>query len=133
MLMPESESPPGESTEEDVLASSRLCSEAERDFRVSEAELFARPFDRDTIAAQTAAVFAKLHAYIAAFRAYHHTDARYMQQSFLGPASEEAAEVIENLHRTINRAAAAHEDFRREKIIYRLLVIERARRSKACP
>lgn len=59
----------GEITTEDVLASSRLCSEAERDFRVSEAELLARPFDQDTIAAQTAAVFGKLHAYLAAFRA----------------------------------------------------------------
>jgi len=131
MLMPESQSPPGETTEEDVLASSRAYSEAKRDFRISEAELFARPFDRDTIAAQTAAVFAKLHAYLAAFRAYHRTDVRYMQQSFLGPTSEKEAGIIENLNRTIDRAASVEEEFHCEKIIYRLLIIESARRSRA--
>ena len=131
--MDESQSPTRQTTEDDVRESFRAYSEAERDFRVSEAELLARPFDQDKVAAQTAAVFGKLHAYIAAFRAYHHADARYMQHTLMGPTSEEAAEVIENLHRTIDRAAAVEEDFRREKIISRLLVVERAERSRACP
>jgi hypothetical protein len=46
-----------------------------------------------------------------------------MQQAFRGPSNEEAAGIIENLHRTIDRAAAAEEDFRREMIIYRVFLL----------
>jgi hypothetical protein len=60
-------------------------SEAERDFRVTEAVLLGRPISREWIAATTALVFGKLLDYLAAGRAYQHVDALFIEEAFFGP------------------------------------------------
>jgi len=113
---------------DDVEECFRELSEAERDFRVAETELLGHLLERDSIATTTAVVFGKLLAYLTAGRAYDHADALFIEQVFLGEEREGAAGmVVENLHRMIDRAAVAEEEFRLEKITFRvLLMVERA-------
>jgi hypothetical protein len=112
-----------EVTPEDVRESVHQYSEAERDFLVIEAELLSGPIDRNSLAATTAVVICKLLSYLEAFRAFRHKDARYTQRAF-GARSTGGAEIfMENLRRTIDRAAAAEEAYRLQTIILRILML----------
>lgn len=118
---------PDVSAVKDIREKFREFSEAERDFLVTEAELLARPLNRDSIAATTALVFGKLLAYLGAEKAFHHANASFMQQAFVGQERKGAAAVmVERLHRTIDRASAIEEEFRLEKISCRVLMADRA-------
>jgi len=114
--------------ESEVEESNRELSEAERDFRVAEAELFGRPLDRDSIAATTALVFGKLLDYLAAGRAYQHAETSFIEEAILDEARKGAARVMAaNLYQTIDRASMAEEEFRLEKITFHvLLMVKRA-------
>jgi len=109
---------------DDVRESFARLSEAERDFRVAETELLGRMLNRNLIATTTAVVFGNLLDYLAAGRAYHRADVLFMQQAFPGQERTGApAMMVENLHRTIDRAFIAEEEFRLEKITFRVLLI----------
>jgi hypothetical protein len=118
--------PPQEAREvtlEDVQESFCQYSEAERGFIMAQAELLSGPVDRNSIAAKSALVIGQLLAYLEAFRAFRHKDARYTQRAF-GARSTGAAEIfMEKLHRTIDRASAAEEAYRLETFILRILIL----------
>lgn len=115
--------------ESEVEESNRELSEAERDFCVAEAELFGRPLDRGSIAATTALVFGKLLDYLAAGRAYQHAETSFIEEAIPDKERGTARVMVENLHRTIDRASVVEEEFRLEKITFHvLLMVKRADR-----
>jgi len=115
--------------ESEVEESNRKLSETKRDFNIAKAELFGRPFDRESIATTTAVVFGKLLDYLAAERAYQHAETSFIEEVIPDKERGTARVMVENLHQTIDRASMAEEELRLEKITFHvLLMVKRADR-----